>query len=200
MTTQTMKQGLRQRIIAGRQLLSLQDRKRYSIEITREITQLPEFATARSVMGLMSFGAEFESDDCMRQVLADGKQLLLPYVNRTTRQLDVYRVDDLGSQIAIGSYDIREPIPARCVSVDLAEIDFILLPGVAFTRDGSRLGYGGGFYDKLLARLPHRPALVAAAFSLQLVDEIPQEPTDCKVDCLVTENEIINCVAVRAGA
>lgn len=200
MTTQTMKQGLRQRIIAGREALSLQDRKRYSIEITREFTKLPDFVRARSVLGLMSFGAEFESDDCVRQVLADGKQLLLPYVNRVTQQLDIYRVDDLETQIRPGSYGIREPIPAHCTLADLDEIDLILLPGVAFARDGSRLGYGGGFYDKLLARLKHRPALVAAAFSLQVVENIPQEPTDRKVDCLVTENEIIDCVAVRASA
>lgn len=146
-------------------------------------------------MGILSFGAEFESDGWVRQVLADGKQLCLPRVNRTTRQLDVYRVNDLDSQIEIGSYGIREPIPAHCELADLAEIDFILLPGVAFGRDGSRLGYGGGFYDKLIARLPHQPVLVAAAFSLQLVEGIPQEATDRKVDWLITENETIHCAA-----
>jgi 5-formyltetrahydrofolate cyclo-ligase len=71
---------------------------------------------------------------------------------------------------------------------------------VAFGRDGARLGYGGGFYDKFLARLSHQPALVAAAFSLQLVEGIPQEPTDRKVDKLITEHEIIHCAAVRARA
>ena len=72
-------------------------------------------------------------------------------------------------------------------------MDFILLPGVAFTREGARLGYGGGFYDKLLAQMPHRPALVAGAFALQVVHEIPQEKTDRKVEWLVTEDETIRC-------
>ena len=75
----------------------------------------------------------------------------------------------------------------------LGTVDFILLPGVAFTREGARLGYGGGFYDKLLARMPDRPALVAGAFALQVVQDIPQESTDRKVEWLVTEDETIRC-------
>jgi 5-formyltetrahydrofolate cyclo-ligase len=72
-------------------------------------------------------------------------------------------------------------------------VDFILLPGVAFTREGARLGYGGGYYDKLLAHTPHQPALVAGAFELQVVQEIPQEKTDRKVEWLVTEDGTIRC-------
>jgi 5-formyltetrahydrofolate cyclo-ligase len=72
-------------------------------------------------------------------------------------------------------------------------VDFILLPGVAFTREGARLGYGGGFYDKLLAQMPHRPALVAGAFALQVVQEIPLDSTDRSVEWLVTEVETIRC-------
>jgi 5-formyltetrahydrofolate cyclo-ligase len=66
---------------------------------------------------------------------------------------------------------------------------------VAFTRNGARLGYGGGFYDKLLAQIELRPALVAAAFALQIVEHIPQEPTDVKVEWIITEQATINCSA-----
>jgi 5-formyltetrahydrofolate cyclo-ligase len=66
---------------------------------------------------------------------------------------------------------------------------------VAFGLDGARLGYGGGFYDKLLARLSHQPSLVAAAYALQVVNNIPQEDTDRKVEWLITEQKTIHCVA-----
>ena len=69
----------------------------------------------------------------------------------------------------------------------------ILLPGVAFDRTGGRLGYGGGFFDKLLAHLPRRPVLIAGAFALQVIDAVPQESTDRRVDWLVTEHETIRC-------
>ncbi|MBI1175587.1 MAG: 5-formyltetrahydrofolate cyclo-ligase [Sideroxydans sp.] len=204
MTAQTMKQTLRQSIIAGRAALPETVHARKSAAITARLLQLAAYHEARSVLGYMHFGAEFVSDPWLQQVLRDGKRLLLPKVNAATRELDVYHVEDTDAQLAPGAYDIREPLPERCVPGRLDEIDFILLPGVAFGRDGARLGYGGGFYDKLLARLDAGkqgagPALVAAAFAMQVVDGIPQEATDRKVAWLVTENETIHCVA-QTGA
>ena len=202
MTTQGLKQIIRQRILCLREQLSAELRTQFSTEIVRRIAQLPEYQAASIVLGYMNFGSEFESEIWAQQVLADGKQLLLPKVNRVSKELDIYRVADLQADLAPGLWTIREPLPERCVKLDvLNEVDFILLPGVAFGRDGTRLGYGGGFYDKLLARLNKEcgiarcPALVAATYSLQLVENIPQEVTDRKVQWLVTENELINCAA-----
>jgi 5-formyltetrahydrofolate cyclo-ligase len=126
--------------------------------------------------------------------LSEGKRVLLPRVNRASRHLDLYEVRDLEQDVAPGLWNIPEPVMERCIKEEaLGTVDFILLPGVAFTREGGRLGYGGGFYDKLLARMPHRPTLVAGAFALQVVQEIPLESTDHKVEWLVTENETIHC-------
>lgn len=193
MTIQAMKRALRQRIIAGRSALSQDECTRLSGEITARLLCLDSYSEAHTVLGYMNFGAEFESASWARQVLDDGKVLLLPKVNTVTHELDLYRVTNVDTQLAPGAYGIREPLPQSCAAVKLEEVDFILLPGVAFGRDGSRLGYGGGFYDKLLARLNHRPTLVAAAFTMQLAEDIPQEATDQKIDCLVTEKEIIQC-------
>lgn len=198
MSVQGLKQTIRQRILSARERLSAELRAQYSAEIVRRIVQMPEYHAARAVLGYMNFGAEFESDIWVRQALEDGKTLLLPKVNRATNTLDVYRVADLQHDLAPGLWNIREPLPERCVSVDaLEEVDFILLPGVAFGRDGARLGYGGGFYDRLLANsgVAHSLALVAGAYSMQLVADIPQEVTDRKVQWLVTEREIIHCAA-----
>jgi 5-formyltetrahydrofolate cyclo-ligase len=198
MIPQGLKPVIRQRIIAGRELLPAELRAQLSARIVQHMRQMPEYQNAGVVMGYMNFGAEFESEIWARQALADGKQLLLPKVNRARRVLEVYRVADLQHDLAPGLWGIREPLPARCARIEaLDQVDFILLPGVAFARNGARLGYGGGFYDKLLAQLDeagslaHRQALVAGAFSMQLVGDIPQESTDRKVQWLVTENEVI---------
>jgi 5-formyltetrahydrofolate cyclo-ligase len=202
MTAQGLKQTIRQRILSEREQLSSELRAQFSAAIVRRIVQMPEYQAARVVLGYMNFGAEFESELWVRQALADGKQLLLPKVNRATNELDVYRVADLQHDLAPGLWNIREPLPDCCTKADaLEEVDFILLPGVAFERDGARLGYGGGYYDKLLALLEkncgvaHSLALVGGAYSMQLVEGIPQEATDRKVQWLVTENETINCMA-----
>ena len=201
MTTQGLKQNIRRRIVSQREQLSAESRAQYSAAIVRRIVQMPEYQKARVVLGYMNFGAEFESELWVQQALTDGKQLLLPKVNRATNELDVYRVTDLQHDLAPGLWNIREPLPERCAKVDaLQEVDFILLPGLAFGRDGTRLGYGGGYYDRLIARqdeecgLAHSLALVAGAYSMQLVEDIPQETTDRKVQWLVTENETIDCM------
>ena len=201
MKIETMKQGIRQSIIAARQKLTVAEHDEYSQIISKRIMQLEAYANAETVLGYMSFGAEFATTHWLQQALQAGKQVLLPRVNSTSKQLELYKVNDLVSDVAAGLWSIPEPLPDRCTKVeDLTQVDFILLPGVAFARDGGRLGYGGGFYDKLLARITpsgssDHPVLVAAAFSMQLLEDIPQEATDRKVHWLLTEKEVIHCRA-----
>lgn len=198
--TQSVKQSLRKTIIAQREQLPSDMRAAYSAAITERLLQLPEYLKTEAVLGYMNFGAEFASELWITQVLADGKRLALPRVKRHTNQLDLYWVDDPENQLALGLWGIREPVVERCERLDaLNEVEFALLPGVAFTREGARLGYGGGFYDKLLARRgdgtdAHRPALASAAFALQIVEQIPQETTDVKVEWIITEQETIACL------
>jgi 5-formyltetrahydrofolate cyclo-ligase len=191
-----MKQSLRQSIIATRLAVAPEERLRLSYHIATLISELESYQEAATVLGYMNFGAEFAAEIFVARALAEGKQVLLPKVNQNTKQLDLYHVTDLARDVAPGSWNIREPIIERCKLVeDLTIVDFILLPGVAFGIDGARLGYGGGFYDKLLARMPHQPTLVAAAYALQVVKSIPQENTDRKVTWLITEQNTIHCVA-----
>jgi 5-formyltetrahydrofolate cyclo-ligase len=194
-----LKQSIRKRILLDREQLSVETRAAHSSAIAGRLLQLPEYRKAATVLGYMNFGSEFSSDVFAVQVLADGRRLALPKVNRHTNRLDLYWVEDFENQLGPGLWGIREPVVGRCERLESPnEVEFALLPGVAFTREGARLGYGGGFYDKLLAHLDEgrqRPVLVAAAFSLQLVEQLPQEATDIKVERIVTERETIACSA-----
>jgi 5-formyltetrahydrofolate cyclo-ligase len=190
------KLGIRKKLLALREQLSPDIRAAWSEAISARIAKLEVYRQATTILGYMNFGAEFASELWIQQVLADGKKLALPRVNRHTNQLDLYWVDDLENQLAAGLWGIREPIVERCERLNrLNEVEFVLLPGVAFTRDGARLGYGGGFYDKMLTHMTHRPALAAAAFALQIVEQIPQDATDVKVGWIITEQETIACSA-----
>ncbi len=189
------KKQMRQSILGAREQLLASTRDTYNTLITERLLQLPEYKQAETVLGYMNFGSEYASELWVTQVLANGKQLALPKVNRHTSTLDLYWVDDLESQLASGLWGIREPIIERCKRLtDINEVEFVLLPGIAFSPEGARLGYGGGFYDKLLAN-PNvnskYPARVAAAYGLQLERHIPQEATDVKVEWIVTETETI---------
>ena len=190
---------IRKKLLALREQLSPDTRAACSEAISARIVKLEVYRQAGTVLGYMNFGTEFASELWIQQVLADGKRLALPRVNRHTNQLDLYWVDDLENQLEPGLWGIREPVVERCERLTtLNEVEFALLPGVAFGRNGARLGYGGGFYDKLLARQgggngAHKPALAAAAFALQIVEQIPQEATDVKVEWIITEHETIAC-------
>ena len=189
-----LKQAIRKTILTEREALSSEARAAYSAAITERLLQMPAYLEAGAVLGYMNFGAEFASESWVERALAEGKRLALPKVNHHTNRLDLYWVNDLENQLAAGLWGIREPVVERCERLDsLNEVEFVLLPGVAFTRGGARLGYGGGYYDKLLAGMTSRPALVAAAFALQVVEQLPQEADDVKVEWIVTERETIAC-------
>ena len=193
-----IKQTVRKNLLMLREQLPPDMRTAYSAAISQRLLQLPEYRQAGTVLGYMNFGTEFASELFVVQALAEGKRLVLPRVNHHTNRLDLYRVEDMENQLATGLWGIREPIAERCERLDqLNEVEFALLPGVAFARDGARLGYGKGFYDRLLAQMTHRPALVAAAFAVQIVEQIPQEATDIKVEWIVTEQETISCSILR---
>lgn len=198
MSIQARKQALRQRIIAARDELTPSLQARLSRQIVRQLCGLAAYQAAHTVLGYLNFGSELHSELWVRQALLDGKQVLLPRVNKANKHLELFIVGDLEHDVAAGAWGIREPLLERCEHFNaLGKLDFILLPGVAFDVQGGRLGYGGGFYDKLRGSLPHRPALVAGAFALQVVTDIPQERTDRRIDWLVTENETICCTLGR---
>lgn len=195
----SLKQAIRKSMLSRREQLPADTRAAHSAAIAERLLQLPEYRQVGTVLGYMNFGAEFASELWAARVLADGKRLALPKVNRHTNHLDLYWVDDPENQLAAGLWGIREPVVERCERLDNPnEVEFALLPGVAFTRDGARLGYGGGFYDKLLAGMAQRPVLAAAVFALQIVEQIPLELTDIKVEWIITEQETIDCSAQKS--
>ena len=112
---------------------------------------------------------------------------MLPKVNRATRDLDLFHVDAPETELEPGAFGIREPLPSRCAPASLDEVDFVLVPGVVFDARGGRIGHGAGYYDRLLARCGPGTRLVAAAFEVQVVDEVPMEPHDRRVALVVTE-------------
>lgn len=196
MDARVLKKDIRKHILSLREQLPVDLRAAHSAAITERLLHLSEYRQAETVLGYMNFGAEFASELWCARVLADGKRLALPKVNHHTNRLDLYWVEDFENQLAQGLWGIREPVVERCERLSTRnEVEFVLLPGVAFARDGARLGYGGGFYDKLLMRMAHRPMLTAAAFALQIVEHIPQETTDVKVGWIITEQETIACPA-----
>ncbi|HEV8553541.1 MAG TPA: 5-formyltetrahydrofolate cyclo-ligase [Casimicrobiaceae bacterium] len=180
------KKSLRASVIAGRDELDTEKRRRDSQAITAKLLALPAYRAAGVVCAYASFGSEFDTAAFCSDVIAAGKRLLLPRINRAARMLELREVKNLGDDLVAGVWGICEPAE-RCPIVRSSAVEFLLVPGVAFTATGERLGYGGGFYDRLLSGLNAKTPRVAAAFALQLVDSIPTGPNDQRVHLVVTE-------------
>ncbi|HWQ38886.1 MAG TPA: 5-formyltetrahydrofolate cyclo-ligase [Burkholderiales bacterium] len=182
------KRALRETVLAARAALDAASRAAACAAITRRLLDRDSWRKARTVSAYWSFGSEFDTAALIAQSLRAKKRLVLPRIDRAARALVFHVVTDLDADLLAGTWGIREPDPARCPAADLREIEFMLVPGVAFTRECDRLGYGGGYYDRVLEGLPAGCRAVSAAFSVQIVETLPLSPRDQKVDAVVTES------------
>jgi 5,10-methenyltetrahydrofolate synthetase len=182
------KSEIRKRILAARAAFDPAVRQALGERITPRLLELPAYRRARSILAYISFGSEFDTGAFVADVLARGKSLVLPRVERETRSLKLHVVREPATELAPGVWGIREPRLGSCPETAPEAVDFVLVPGVAFTARCERLGYGGGYYDRLIREFAGRPALVVAAFSLQIVSELPVTQSDQKVDVVVTED------------
>ena len=185
-TLRHAKKALRASVIARRDALDAETRRLASQAITAKLLTLAAYRAAGVVCAYASFGSEFDTTHFCTDVIAAGKRLLLPRINRAARMLELCEVRNLGGDLAPGVWGILEPAEL-CPVVPSLAVEFLLVPGVAFAATCERLGYGGGFYDRLLAGLNARTPRVAAAFSVQIVDELPAGPRDQRVHQVVTE-------------
>src|SRR3954468_23174072 len=180
------KATLRTTVLARRDGTDKAIRARHSSTITAKVLALPAYRAADIVAAYASFGSEFDTSEFLAATLAARKQLVLPRINRSLRVLELRHVNDLNGDLVAGVWGIPEPAP-RCTILDPAKVDFMLVPGVAFSPTGARLGYGAGFYDRLLASLDSRTVRMAAAFQLQIVEQLPEAPHDQRLNAVITE-------------
>ncbi len=131
---------------------------------------------------------EAATEHVLEIALATGKRVSFPRVERAQRRLEFHSVRGW-SDLAPGTFGILEPDDLPHTRVDPGSIDVIAVPGVAFDRRGHRLGYGGGYYDRLLGHRTTRPrCVVGLAFDFQVLDELPHDADDEPMDWVVTES------------
>ncbi|MBD3291734.1 MAG: 5-formyltetrahydrofolate cyclo-ligase [Armatimonadia bacterium] len=189
------KAALRRRARRRRDALVNGELERRSEQIARRVMGLSGWQRARSRLLFRSFGSEVLTDQLIDQTLGSGVELVLPRVKGLEETLALHAVADPECDLAPGCFGIDEPICDRCPERSLYDVDFVLVPGLAFDRAGGRLGYGGGFFDYILnvrTDLVESGAVVAVAFSCQVVEEVPTAGWDVRVPMIATEDELID--------
>lgn len=185
------RERLRKRVLAKRNCISLEERRRWSQEITANFLKLPEFQRGENFFFYVNFRSEVETINLINICLGRGKKVAVPCTDPECHRLIPCQVFDLAQELRPGYCGIPEPDPAVGLRIPPEQIEIVILPGAAFDTQGGRLGYGGGYYDRFLARLAPQALRVGLAFEMQLVPVIPLCSHDQKLDLLVTEKRII---------
>jgi 5-formyltetrahydrofolate cyclo-ligase len=185
------KKVLRRTMVERIMALDAADRAAEEADLTLRFPTLPGFREARTVLLYVSaFLEEFATGAMLEQALALGKRLVCPRVDRVERRLRLFVVEDLSADLQPGTRGIPEP-ERHCPEVVADEIDWVLVPGLAFDGQGYRLGRGAGHYDRLLPTLRAEVPRWAMALECQWVDALPVEPHDVPLNGIVSARKTL---------
>ncbi len=187
------KEKVRRRALESRNGLDEDWRAENSKIIVERVLQSEMYQRAKIVLSYSTFRSEVETDRLNEAVLAQGKKLYLPRVRPQEKQMNFYPVEDLTKRIK-GYQGILEPQEAASLEEmfeagceEKAEEILMVMPGVSFDKNGNRMGYGGGYYDRYLERYADRVTTVMIAFDEQETMIIPAERCDIRPQYIFTQ-------------
>ena len=173
------KKTLRKAISAQKKAMTEGEILTRSAALTELFLQTEHYRRAKTVYGYLPYNQEVRTVPLLEQALKDGKRVAVPKCYDDEMRF-IY-LEDL-SCVAPGYAGIPEPVADEPVARD--ENALVLMPGVAFTKTGDRMGYGGGFYDRFLSQEPNHPT-VALCYEFQILEELPTEEFDIPVDLVL---------------
>jgi len=193
-----LKKRLREKLLKTRDSIPHELKSAKESAIEDRLFSHSVFINAQSILMYVSFRSEVDTRKYLNDIIKLGKKLVLPLVDTRHKVLKLYEVTN-PNELTPGYMGILEPGILRYRRRSLKDIDLVIIPGTGFDPKGNRLGYGGGYYDKLLSMESREMAnvehitTVALAFEEQIGEKIPSEPHDIKVDMIVTDERLIQC-------
>jgi 5-formyltetrahydrofolate cyclo-ligase len=178
------KQKVREQMLEKRSAMSKEEVAEKSAEIVRKLVALPEFEKARSVMLYSSVRNEVITDKAIEEARRLGKKVMLPVTNTAEKKIYACEFRE-GEKLTKGPYGISEP--ERKIAVE--NIDLVLVPGIAFDREGGRIGCGFGYYDVFLKTTSAKK--VGLSFDSHIVEKLPQKEYDVVMDAVISEKQVI---------
>jgi 5-formyltetrahydrofolate cyclo-ligase len=185
------KAELRKELLSKRDRIPPEVRKTKNRIIRESLLSLEEFRNAGIILFFASFKTEFDTTELIKSSLSGEKRVVLPKVDKENQGLLLYEIKDF-SELAPGYMGIPEPSVSE-KKMNINDADIVIIPGAGFDASGNRIGYGGGYYDRLLSGLQKEIPVIAPAYEEQVVDSILSEPHDIKVQIIVTDRRVILC-------
>jgi len=181
------KSKIRKRVLNVRNNMSKEDVKKNSNAIMDKITGLDIYKQSKVVFIYMDFKNEVMTSNLIKRMLSEKKRVAIPYtdsINTVLIPSEITKESDL-KQNSFGYYEPKSILP-----VNIEEIDLVIVPGVVFDKNLNRIGFGKGYYDKILNRLKPSAKKIALAHDFQVLEDIPAEEHDVKMDMIITEKNI----------
>ncbi|MDQ3037507.1 MAG: 5-formyltetrahydrofolate cyclo-ligase, partial [Myxococcota bacterium] len=182
-----VKAELRQRMRTVRRAIPAEARSERSARIWERVLARPEWERARTVMLFISMRTEVDTATAASAARAAGKRVVAPRMNEDVLEVREWRAEDV--PVESGAMRVPEP-PEHAPRVDPGEVDLVIVPALALDERGARIGYGAGFYDRLLPSLS-RATRIGVVFDFQLVGEVPETEGDARVQVVVTDERAI---------
>ena len=189
----TDKSNLRAELMKKRDAIPTEVRRAKDRLIRERLLALDEIKVSNLIFFFASFRSEIDTLEPMTLLLAEGKRIVLPKVDRKNHLLLLYEIKSI-EELVPGYMGIPEPAVLsgeRATAVN--DIEAVVIPGAGFDEAGNRIGYGGGYYDRLLASIGKDLPVIAPAYEEQITESIPSEPHDIKVTMIVTDRRVIRC-------
>ncbi len=183
------KKDIRRFILEQRDKLEPDIKKELDKKIFSELIDSEAYKNASVIFVFVNFKSEVDTHEIIKQALKDSKTICVPKINTKEREMEIFKINSL-EELKEGYYGILEP-GEDCPAVNSNDIDLVLMPGAAFDRQGGRIGYGGGFYDRFLSRMNKKVDKIALAFDFQILDRVPMDEFDVRVDGIVTNEGYI---------
>ena len=169
-----------------------------SKRIVNNFLETDFYSNSDKIFLYVSYKNEVQTRHLIKKMLEDNRDVYVPAPDPDTKEMDAVLIDKF-SDLTEGAYGILEPINSNS-KIDPSFLDLIIVPGLVFSLKGFRIGYGGGFYDRFLARSNNRernPIKLSFVYSEYIIDEVPTNKYDLPVDFIITEGKIINCKEYR---
>ncbi|XP_019874396.1 5-formyltetrahydrofolate cyclo-ligase isoform X2 [Aethina tumida] len=179
---------LRKEIAKKLELIPIEERKRQSEIVKEKLFNLPEFQKSKRVSVFLSLDTEIDTEPIVRKIFEDGKECFVPRYSKAGMQMVKLKSMEDWETLPVTKWNIKQPSlkDNREDALQTGGLDFIVSPGVAFTKKGGRLGHGGGYYDRFFKQVrsgqSHPVHFVGVAFKEQILEEIPLEETDVIID------------------
>jgi len=185
------KQQLRRDMKARRAAMPAEEVARASAAIRQHLLALEPIRSARSIFTYVSVNNEPDTRALIRDLLALGKTISAPRIDAAGR-MHAHIIQSLKDLKPAGPEQFHTPVPPPDAPIETAP-HVVIVPGLAFTTSGKRLGMGRGHYDRYLADHPNTLA-IGLCYALQVIDGLPTEPHDIRVKMLATESAVVSCV------